>query len=32
MMESQPLLFILMLKQGFNWLTIASKDSQVENT
>ena len=31
MMESQPLLFHLMLKQGFNWFTLASKDSQVEN-
>ena len=30
-MESQPLLFHLMLKQGFNWFTLASKDSQVEN-
>ena len=32
MMESQQLLFYLVLKQGFNWLTIAPKDSQVENT
>ena len=31
-MESKPLLFHFMLKQGFNWFTIASKDSQVENT
>ena len=31
MMESQPLLFDLMLKQGFNWFTLASKDAQVEN-
>ena len=30
MMESQPLLFHLMLKQGFNWFTLASKDAQVE--
>ena len=26
MMESQPLLFHLMLKQGFNWFMLASKD------
>ena len=31
MMESQPLLFHLMLKQGFNWSMLASKDTQVEN-
>ena len=31
MMESQPLLFHLMLKQGFNWFTLASKDSETEN-
>ena len=31
MIESQPLLFHLMLKQGFNWFTLASKDSQREN-
>ena len=31
MMENQPLLFHLMLKQGFNWFTLVSKDSQVEN-
>ena len=31
MMESQPLLFHLMLKQGFNWFTLASKDFQREN-
>ena len=31
MMDSQPLLFHLMLKQGFNWFTLASKDSQIEN-
>ena len=30
-MESQLLLLYLMLKQGFNWFTLASKDSQVEN-
>ena len=31
MMECQPLLFHLMLKQGFNWFMLASKDSQTEN-
>ena len=31
MMESQPILFHLMLKQGFNWFTLASKDTQIEN-
>ena len=31
MMESQPLIFHLMLKQGFNWFMLASKDTQVEN-
>ena len=31
MMERQPLLFHLMLKQGFNWSTLASKDSETEN-
>ena len=31
MMESQPLPFHLMLKQGFNWFTLAPKDVQVEN-
>ena len=30
-METQPLLFHLMLKQGFNWFTLSSKDSQTEN-
>ena len=30
-MESQPILFHLMLKQGFNWLTLASKDAEIEN-
>ena len=29
-MENQPLIFYLMLKQGFYWLTLASKDSAVE--
>ena len=31
MMDRQPLLFHLMLKQGFNWFTLASKDPQMEN-
>ena len=31
MMESQPILFHLMLKQGFNWFTLASKDVEIEN-
>ena len=31
MMESQPLLFHLMLKHGFNWFIFASKDALVEN-
>ena len=31
MTESQQLLFHLMLKQGFNWFTLASRDFQVEN-
>ena len=31
MMESQPLLIHLMIKQGFNWFTLASKVSQTEN-
>ena len=31
MMERQLLLFHLMLKQGFNWFTLTSKDSQTEN-
>ena len=30
MMESQPILFHLMLKQGFNWFTLTSKDVEVE--
>ena len=31
MMKSQPLLFHLLLKQGFNWFMLALKDSQTEN-
>ena len=30
-MDSQLLFFHLILKQGFNWLILASKDSQIEN-
>ena len=29
-MESQPILFHLILKQGFNWFTLASNDAQIE--
>ena len=31
MMETQPLLFHLMFKQGFNWFTLASKGVEIEN-
>ena len=31
MMDSQLILFHLMLKQGFNWFTLASKDVEIEN-
>ena len=31
MMESQPLFFHLMLKQGFNWFALVSKDTETEN-
>ena len=31
MMESQPILFHLTLKQGFNWFMLASKHAQIEN-
>ena len=31
MMESQPILFHLMLKQVFNWFMLASKDVEIEN-
>ena len=31
MMESQPILFHLMLKQGFNWFILTSKDVETEN-
>ena len=30
-MESQPIVFHLMLKKGFNWFMVASKDAQIEN-
>ena len=30
MMESQPILFHLMLKEGFNWFTLTSKDEETE--
>ena len=32
MIESQPILFHLMLKQGFNWFILTSKDIAIENT
>ena len=31
MMESQLILFHLMLKQGFSWFTLTSKDVEFEN-
>ena len=31
MMESQLILFHLMLKQGFNWFMLTSKDVEIEN-
>ena len=31
MMESQLILFHLMLKQGFNWFTLTSKDVETGN-
>ena len=31
MMERQLICFHLMLKQGFNWFALASKDTQTEN-
>ena len=30
-MESHPILFHLMLKHGFSWFTLASKDVGIEN-
>ena len=32
MMGSQPLLFHLMLKQGFNWFTLTQEDQEVDET
>ena len=31
MMGSQPILFHLMLKQGFNWFTLTLKEQEIEN-
>ena len=31
MMESQLVLFHLMLKQGFNWFALTSKANEIEN-
>ena len=31
MMGSQPILFHLMLKHGFNWFTLTLKDEETEN-
>ena len=31
MMGSQPILFHLMLKQGFNWFTLTLRDEETEN-
>ena len=31
MMGSQPILFHLMSKQGFNWFTLTSRDEETEN-
>ena len=31
MMESQPIPFHLMLKQGFNWFTLTPKEQETEN-
>ena len=30
MMRNQPLLFNLMLKRGFNWLTLTQEDQEVD--
>ena len=32
MMESQPIPFHLMLKQGFNWFTLTLKDEEIETS
>ena len=31
MMGSQPILFHLMLKQGFNWFTLTPKEQEIES-
>ena len=31
MMDSQPILFHLMLKQGFTWFTLTPKEQETEN-
>ena len=31
MMDSQPILFLLMLKQGFNWFTLTPKEQETES-
>ena len=31
MMGSQPILFHLMLKQGFNWFTLTPQEQEIEN-
>ena len=31
MMGSQPVLFHLMLKQGFNWFTLMQEEQEIEN-
>ena len=31
MIESQPILVHLMLKQGFNWFTLTPKEQEAEN-
>ena len=30
MMKREPLLFCIMLKQGFNWFTLSSNDPSIE--
>ena len=31
MMDSQPILLHLMLKQGFNWFTLTLKEQEIDN-
>ena len=31
MMGSQPILFHLMLKQGFNWFTLTQEGQEIDN-